>query len=186
MEIRPVVAADLDALVEIDGAIESSRYLHVDRVGEGLSIQWKLEERPLRTRIVEPNRLDDERRFLLRQIATGADEGVAVLAEHDGQALALLLAQPSPMHQTMKLIDLRVDFEYRRQGLGSGLVYQLIQTARDAGLRAVAAETRANHFPANQLMVKLGFELTGLDTQRMSNHDLVKESVTLFWYAALD
>ena len=29
-------------------------------------------------------------------------------------------------------------------------------------------------------------EMTGVDTHRHSNHDMVKESATIFWYAALD
>ena len=29
-------------------------------------------------------------------------------------------------------------------------------------------------------------DLAGVDTRRWSNHDLVKETVTLLWYAALD
>jgi ribosomal protein S18 acetylase RimI-like enzyme len=86
----------------------------------------------------------------------------------------------------MKLLDVRVDFEFRRQGLASALVYQLMHAAKEAGLRAIAAETRANNFPANSMLAKLGFEMTGLDERRQSNHDLVKESVTLFWYATLD
>ena len=103
-----------------------------------------------------------------------------------GNPQPLLLAQPRAARGAMKLLDLRVDFEHRRQGLASGLVYQLIQQAREMGLRAVAAESRANNFPASQLLLKLGFELAGVDTQRYSNHDLVKETITLFWYAALD
>ena len=186
MQIRPVAAGDLDGLADIDGIIESTRYLHLDRSGEGLGVQWKIEERPLRSKTIERNTLNDEQRFMVRQIATGIEDGVAQLVEHEGQPLALLAAQTEAAHETLKLIDLRVDFEHRRQGLATGLLYQLIQTARDHGLRAVAAETRANNFPANQLLTKLDFQLTGIDTHRHSNHDLVKESVTLFWYAALD
>jgi RimJ/RimL family protein N-acetyltransferase len=186
MEIRPVTAADFEALAEIDATVESSQYLHLDRGGEGLNRQWSIEQRPLRTKLIEPNPLSDEHRFLIRQIAGGIDEGIAVTVEHDGEPVALLLAQAEAYHGTLRLLDLRVDYDHRREGLATALVYQLIQAARDTELRAVAAETRANNFPANQLLAKLGFELAGLDTQRHSNHDLVKESVTLFWYAALD
>jgi len=186
MQIRPVAAIDLDALVEIDGTVESSQYLHLDRTGEGLTRQWSIEPRPLRTKLIEPNPLVDEQRFTIRQIATGADEGMAMTVELNDQPAALLLAQVQPLHGTLKLLDLRVDYDHRREGLATALMYQLIQAARDNELRAVAAETRANNFPANQLLAKLGFELSGVDTQRHSNHDLVKEAVTLFWYAALD
>src|SRR4051794_8277917 len=81
MEIRPVTTADLDALAEIDGTVESVEYLHLDRSGEGLVRQWSIEQRLLRTKLIEANPLDDERRFLIRQIAIGAEEGIAVTVE---------------------------------------------------------------------------------------------------------
>jgi ribosomal protein S18 acetylase RimI-like enzyme len=81
---------------------------------------------------------------------------------------------------------LRVDFDHRREGLATAMMFYVIQTAREAQLRAVAAESAANNDPANQLLAKLGFQLTGLDSHRNSNHDLVKEAVTLLWYATLD
>jgi RimJ/RimL family protein N-acetyltransferase len=186
MQIRPVAPTDLDDLADIDGIIESTRYLHVDRNAQGLNVSWKIEERPLRSKLIEPNPLTDDLRFTVRQIATAIEEGIALLVEHDQRSVALLLAQVKQTHSTLKLMDLRVDYEHRREGLATGLVYQLIQSARDLGLRAVAAETRTNNFPANQLMAKLDFQLAGIDTQRHSNHDLVKEAVTLFWYTALD
>ncbi|HEX4796529.1 MAG TPA: GNAT family N-acetyltransferase [Humisphaera sp.] len=185
MDIRPVQPADLNALIEIDGTVESSHYLHVDRSGEGLTIQWKVEERPLRTKWVDRNRPSDELQFLLKQIASGVEEGIAVLAEHDGAMIGLMLAQPMPHYGTMRLIDIRIDYDFRRQGLASGMLYQLITEARNLELRAVTAEVAANNEPACRLLLKLGFDLAGLDTQRHSNHDLVKEAATLLWYASL-
>jgi ribosomal protein S18 acetylase RimI-like enzyme len=185
MEIRPVQPADLIALIEIDGTIESLNYLHVDRSGEGLAVQWKVEERPLRTKWIDRNRPADELQFLLKQVASGIDEGIALLAEHDGAMIGSMLAQPVPQFGTMRLIDIRVDFDFRRQGIASGMLYQLITEARNRELRAVSAEVAANNEPACRLLLKLGFDLAGLDTQRHSNHDLVKEAATLLWYASL-
>ena len=186
MDIRPVTPNDLDSLAEIDGTIESSRYLHVDRSGEGLDVKWKIEERLLRTKLIEPNPLNEDLRFTIRQIAAGIEEGLTLMAEHDGIAAALLVAQADPERGVMRLVELRVDSDNRREGLATGMIYQVIQIARDAGLRAVYAESRANQWPAAQLMLKTGFDIAGLDTHRRSNHDLVKEAVTLFWYVAVD
>lgn len=186
MQIRPTTPGDLEMLREIDGTIESSQYLHLESTGEGLCLAWRLEERPLRSKLIESNRLDDDRWFEAKQIVNGVDEGVSLLAEHEGAVVALLLAQPQPAAGTMRLLDVRVDYDYRRQGLAMAMIYQLIQFTRDAELRAVAAETRTNNFPANQLLAKCGFTLAGVDTQRHSNHDMVKEAATLLWYAALD
>jgi RimJ/RimL family protein N-acetyltransferase len=188
MEIRPVTPQDLEQVAEIDGTIESSRYLHVERTsGEGLSAAWRTEERAARQKLIEPNRMGEESVFLLKQIVIGADEGIARMVENDGSPIAMILARPDPAAKTFRLIDLRVDYDFRREGMGTALIYQLIQHARETeAVRAVAAETLSNNLPASGLLAKCGFELSGVDTRRWSNHDLVKEAVTLLWYAALD
>jgi RimJ/RimL family protein N-acetyltransferase len=190
MQIRPVLAADIDALAEIDGTIESAEYLHLERSGEGLAIAWRLEERPLRTKLIEPNRLTDECRFFAKHIADGIEEGIGLVVEAEGEEgrmpVALLLARVEHEHGVMQIVELRVDFDHRRQGLATAMVYQLIGESRNLELRAVGGQTRTNNIPASRLLSKCGFELAGVDTARHSNYDLVKESATLIWYAALD
>jgi GNAT superfamily N-acetyltransferase len=186
MEIRPVSLNDLIRVGDIDGTIESTRYLHLDRAGEGLAVTFKLEERPLREKIIQPNRFEDEHTFALKQIVGGADEGIALLAEHEEEIVAAALAQPRAALRTMQILDLRVDYDYRRQGLATAMVFQIIQSAREMELRAVATESKTNNLPAAQFFAKCGFDLAGIDSHRDSNHDLVKESATLLWYAALD
>jgi RimJ/RimL family protein N-acetyltransferase len=186
MQIRPAHREDLEGIAEIDGTVESIRYLHVERGGEGIAPSWRLEERPARQKLIDPNRMAEGAAFLVKQIVSGVDEGFALVVEHDDAPVAFLLARADPAAGTMRLIDLRVDYDYRRQGMGTALVYQLIQHAREQSLRAVAAETLTNNQPAATLFAKCGFELSGIDTRRWSNHDLVKEAATLLWYAALD
>jgi GNAT superfamily N-acetyltransferase len=186
MEIRPVRPDDLRNLFEIDGTIRSAHYLHVDQSGEGLGLGWKLEERLLRSPLVLSNPLGDELAFLLKQIVSGADEGLALVAEHEKLPVALLLARPEPQLGALRLADVRVDFDFRRQGLATALLYMAIAAGRDQQLRAVGGEIRTDNAPAAHLLAKCGFELTGIDTCRHTNHDLVKESATTFWYAKLD
>jgi ribosomal protein S18 acetylase RimI-like enzyme len=201
MELRPVQTKDLDLLSEIDGTIQSRDYLHVERSapptpagGEAdddgaappLAAGWRLAQRPLRERLVRPNPLGDDARLVVKMIATGADEGLALMAEHDGMPVALAVATPDHARGVLRLVDLRVDFDTRRQGLATALLYSVVAAARDAELRAVAAETTTDNAPAAALLAKCGFELAGLDERRLSNHDLVKETVTLFWYMSLD
>ncbi len=186
MQIRRGTPADINGLPDIDGTIESMRYLHLDQANEGLTASWRLEERSLREKLIDPNRLTDETTFLLKQIMIGADEGVVLVAEHDDAPVAVLVAHLRPQRQTMHLVDLRIDYDYRRQGIGTAMLYQVIGDARKLELRAVSAQTRTNNVPAGQLLTKCGFELSGVDTRRHSNHDVVKEAATLFWYATLD
>jgi ribosomal protein S18 acetylase RimI-like enzyme len=186
MLIRPGNAADFDNLLEIDGTVDSQRYLHLERTGNGMAIQWRLEDRPLRSKLIQANSLDDDKKFLARQILTGIQEGILLVAEHEDALAAMLMAQQVPEANTLRLIDVRIDFDFRRQGIGTAMVFQLIQQAREQSVRAVMAETRTNNHPANQFLAKTGFELAGVDAQKYSNHDMVKEAATLFWYVAMD
>ena len=116
MEIRPGNAKDLDLLSDIDGTIESTRYLHLEQsAGEGLAVSWRLEERALREKVIDPNRLTDEAAFLVKQIVTGADEGLVFVAEHESAPVAVLVAHRRPELNTLHIVDLRIDYEQRRQ-----------------------------------------------------------------------
>ncbi len=186
MQIRPMTEHDLDDVTEIDATIHSPSYLHVDQTGDDLGRSWRLERRPRREKLVQPNPLDDDARFYLKQILTGAEEGGALVADYNGEILAFLMQRLEPETRTMRVIDLRVDFDRRREGIGSALVFQAIREAREQSLRAVLVETLTDNAPANEFLQRCGFELTGIDLRRWSNHDLVKEAVALFWYAPLD
>ena len=185
MEIRPATASDLAQFDEIDGTIQSNRYLHLDGPGETFPAAWRLEERPLRSKLIARNALDDEARFAVKQLLIGAEDGIALVAEHEGEAVGLAAALYEPGTGTLRVADLRVDSDFRRNGLGLAMLYQCVQAAREAGSRAVAARTLSNNVPAAMFLRKASFELTGFDTHRQSNHDLVKEAVTLFWYLPL-
>lgn len=182
MTIRPAVADDLADLHEIDGTVESTQYGHIEQTATDGTFSWKLDWRPTREKLILPAALDDDSKFMLRQIVTGGDEGVAMTAEHDDTPVALLLAQADTARGVMNVLDLRVDYDFRRQGIATVLLYQLIERAKDDDLRAAYMTTRTNNAPAARLLEKMGWELSGIDTKRHDNHDLVKESATLIWY----
>lgn len=180
-----MTSGDLDAVRDIDATVESSEYLHVEHSAEGLAASWKTQVRPLRERRTHRSALEDDQAFAIRQIVGGAEEGIALVMEHDQTIVAAAAATIDETSGIMRLVDLRIDFDFRRQGLASALMFQIIQSARERGLRAVAAQAAADRFAALSLLSKLGFEPTGMDTHLRSNHDLVKESVTLFFYLVL-
>jgi RimJ/RimL family protein N-acetyltransferase len=186
MQTRPAQPADLDHLIDLDATIEATEYLHLERGGEGLAASWRLEQRPLREKRIDANAMTDEQRFAIKQIVTGVEDGIALAVEYGGHLMALASARTDAENNTLQVIDIRVDYEYRRQGLGSALLYQLIHHAREAKMRAVTATTLTNNLPAARFLAKGGFDLAGVNTHLHSNHDLVKEAVSLFWYAAFD
>jgi len=119
MEIRPVTPTDLQSLTDIDGTIESTDYLHLERSGEGLSVALKLEQRPLREKLIESNPINDDLKFSWKQVVTGIEEGMTLAVEHESQLVAALLAKPDTEFKTLRLIDLRIDYDFRRQGFAT-------------------------------------------------------------------
>src|SRR5947207_652711 len=103
MQIRPAVAHDLEQLTDIDGTITSADYLHVEKTGEGFAQNWKIDQRPLRSKLIEPNPIDDETRFSMKQVVGGIEEGLALVAEHEGLVVASLVAQLEAAHSTLRL-----------------------------------------------------------------------------------
>src|SRR3954462_12186266 len=101
MEIRPITPDDLRFLSDIDATIESTQYLHLEKTGEAMTLGLRVEARPLREKQITSNPLDDEVALAFKQIATGADDGIALVAEHDGQLVAAAVAQQSPAHGTL-------------------------------------------------------------------------------------
>ena len=180
-----MTSSDVEHLDDIDATFEAAEYIHLDAGGEGLSIGWRTEPRRVRERKIEAFPLDDDLRFSFKQVAAGIDEGIALIADHDGAPIAALVARRDDGSELFELLDVRVDSDYRRQGLAMAMLFRLIADAREAEVRAVRAYTLTSNAPAAQLLVKCGFELSGVDTRRRSNHDLVKESATLIWYVPL-
>jgi hypothetical protein len=80
MQIRPATLDDLAGLAEIDGTVESTRYLHVDYAasdqrGGRHHFAWRLEERPARQKLIESNRLDDDAAFTLKSSSAARTKG---------------------------------------------------------------------------------------------------------------
>jgi len=123
---------------------------------------------------MERNTPTDDMVFMMKQLVTGVEEGLALLAEHEQVNVATLLAKLEPEYGTLRVLDVRVDFEHRRQGLASAMVYQVITEARNRELRAVAVSTRTDNFPAAQFFAKCGFDLAGLDVRRLSKRVSVR------------
>ena len=105
-------------------------------------------------------------------------ETVLATIQEQGKLTPELRASIEATLEKNELEDLYLPYKPKKRSLAT--------VARERGLRAVAARTLTNNLPANQFLSKAGFELTGVDTHFHSNHDLVKEAVTLFWHAALD
>ena len=137
MLIRPVVDADLDAILEI----------HNHAIRELLSI-WT---------DVEVDRADRERWLVAHQ----ADGHPVIVAENDGEVVGYAAYGP-----WREKIGYRFTVEnsvyvaqgHQRQGIARLLMVELIALARAAGIHVMIAAIEAGNTPSIALHEQLGFE----------------------------
>jgi ribosomal protein S18 acetylase RimI-like enzyme len=180
--IRPMTAADVARLVEIDANFESHVYLDVHQETQGLNASWRLIQRPLNPPFVCTDFVFDknERREIRRRQETG--DGLWLLAEgRGGRLLGLADVERQAWREAAWVWNLAVDRAYRGQGLGRRLMERIVQWGRDQSLRAVILETQTNNWPACCFYQHFGFRLCGLNDHYYTNHDVADKEVALFW-----
>ena len=152
---------------------------------EGLSWKCSLEPRVLRQKLIEANPVNEDLAFVLKQLAGDESEGRCLVAERSDSVVGLCVARNLAELGVIEIVDLRIDYDHRREGIGSAMIFDLINYGREREARALRAEALSNNIAFNSMLSKFGFELAGVDTHRKSNHDLVRERATVVWYLPL-
>lgn len=180
--IRGFRPSDADRLTEINPTFTSPTVLRVHKSGEGLEVSWRLEE----VRLAEPYDKGAAYDFGpedVEEIATRArrPDCLVLVAEAAGRLVGLLDMEIIAWNNTGFLWNLRVDWAWRRQGLGRALFARGVAWAREQNLRAIVVETQTNNVPACRFYERVGCRLVGIRDEYYTNRDLETGEVALFW-----
>ena len=77
----------------------------------------------------------------------------------------------------MRVWELLVAEEFRKQGIGTQLMNHAVSFARQKGARMLVLETQTNNATAIDFYLRFGFDLVGLDTAAYSDDDVGKREV---------
>jgi GNAT superfamily N-acetyltransferase len=173
IEIRPVTAADMPKLLEIDHDYVSDHVwqMHVQKdTGASpkdaqVTVVFHQLQLPRSVHVAYPKptaRLAD---------GFGADTGLlaAVLA---GEVVGYIRLCTNIAPLTTWVTDLAVMRRHRRQGIGSGLVLAGQEWAHQQGSYRMLLEMQPKNYPAICLAQKLGFDLCGYNDRYYPNHDI--------------
>jgi ribosomal protein S18 acetylase RimI-like enzyme len=185
MPIRPLTPADVPRLDQIDANFESDRFLDVEKSIDGLSVAWRLIERPLDPRFVSTDYAfqPGERAALIERLRQA--DGLYLIAEDGARPTAFIDVEAERWRGAANVWHVFVDRAQRRRGLGKELMQRAIDWARQAGLRGIVCETQTNNWPACNFYRQLGFQLCGIDDHFYSNEDVALKEVALFWWYEL-
>ena len=184
--IRPLVAADIPHLAEMDGEFESDHYLDVEKTVDGMSVTWRLVERPLDPPFRSTDYGCNENDCIEVSARLRKGDGLWLAAQDaTGRLAAWLDMERERWHTAARLWNIGIDRAYRHQGWGRKLMDRAVGWAREQGLRAIRLETQTNNLPACRFYQAMGFKLCGLDDHFYSNDDIGVKEVALFWWCEL-
>ncbi len=167
MIIRPAELADINTCLDIDHTC------YTDHVW-----QMKVEDGERKTAVTFdviriPRRMKVEYPRDVQQLVDDwqRNEGFLV-AELDGEVAGYIDVIARPWQRTAWIVNLAVDPEHRREGLGKALVLHARQWAREQGLRTLMAEATTKNYPALCFFQKLGFQFCGFNDHYYTNEDI--------------
>lgn len=111
-----------------------------------------------------------------------ADPERVIFLAYDGETVVGEIVVMKFWNNTAYIDHLAVDTQWRRQGIGTKLIDQVVEWAREKGLPALMLETQDDNVPACRFYEAYGFELGGFDRLLYKGLKPDTEEIALFWY----
>ncbi len=173
IEVRPVSAADLPRILEIEHDYVSDHVwqMHVQKeTGASpddvqVMVVFRQLQLPRSVHVAYPKPVARP----AEQFTQDAGLLAAVLA---GEVVGYIRLCTNIAPLTTWVTDLAVMRRHRRQGIGSGLVLAGQEWAHQQGSYRMILEMQPKNFPAISLAQKLGFDLCGYNDRYYPNHDI--------------
>ena len=133
--IRPATTNDLPRICEF-----AAEFLH--KMSVGVSVQEALQ--------------------VFQYVLKHPNAGIIIVAEHKDGVCAYAYASYEWRSEfggeTMHCVELFVEQAWRKKGVGANLVGELVQIARQRGIRRVAAEVHAGNATMERILETSGFD----------------------------
>ena len=167
IEIRPINSEDVKSLKSIDHAGNTTHVWQMERkIDEGqVTINFREIRLPRKVRVEYPRKLS----YLTNSISS--DETILV-ARLEEITIGYVRVKVLPTINSLSVVDLVVDKDQRRQGVGSALVFAAQEWGIQHGLRRMILETQSKNYAAIQLAQKLGYEFCGYNDHYYENQDI--------------
>jgi ribosomal protein S18 acetylase RimI-like enzyme len=167
IEIRKIEKDDLEVLSTIEHDYQTDHVWQMDRVLEtgNYSLRFRESKLPRTIRVDNPAKLKwNDTGSLLA--ATG------LMACIKNQPVGYLFFKVIPEINTAWLLVMSVKKSYRRQGIGSALIFAFQDWCRKNEVKKIILEMQSKNFPAIRFAQKFGYEFCGYNDHYFSNQDI--------------
>jgi len=186
VHIRPLTAADIPKLTQINPSFTSDAELALERVQADLQeITWRLTCQPLDPPFDKGHGYDlqeDDLAEIRKRLEAG--KCLHLIAEDDGRIVGLLEVEPCTWRATGWIWNILIDKGYRGGGLGRQFIHRAVAWAKKHHLQALVAETQTNNVNACRFYAHMGFVAGGIDDHyyRYCSNLRIPHEVAIFWY----
>lgn len=167
VEIRPVVSVDIPHLVALEHSCQSQYVWQMERTVDETQVSVMFRE----IRLPRAVRVEYPRRPTLLQDTWKQRSGILV-GLVQGQPAAYVALNEKSDTSTAWMSDLVVDERWRKQGIGTAMMYAAQDWTLQRGMRRLILELPSKNSPAIHLAVKLGFEFSGYHDKYFANQDI--------------
>ena len=167
MIIRPAELTDLKACLEIDHSYVTNHVWQMEE-SEGakeLTVIFRTTRLPRSMWVKYPKDYDN----MLESWRRGE---CLLVAEEDGLVCGYLDMSVQSWHLTAWVDNLAVATSHRRQGVGTTLLKDAGEWARQRGLRRLMLEIQTKNYPAICFCQKNGFAFCGFNDRYYTNQDI--------------
>jgi ribosomal protein S18 acetylase RimI-like enzyme len=168
VDIRPILASDLSALVGFDLSYSSTHVWQMERFSDENMVGSHFREvrLPREAKVEYP-----------RPAAQVFDDfqnpaQLILVASMVGRLIGYVRISTQVAPRTAWVKDWAVQDGFRRKGIGAALLLAALEWSMEEGCRRTVVETQSKNYPAIKLVRKLGFEYAGFHDQYYSNQDI--------------
>lgn len=166
VEIRTAVLEDFQHLVALDHNYQTSYVWQMDRTFEEGQVSIFFRE----IRLPRSIKVEYPRNATTLLETLGQSKILVALVENQLVGYACMKEQQA--NHSVRISDLVVDPQARRQGIATALVLAAEEFAAQRKFRVVLLEMQSKNFPAIRLANKLGFEFSGYSDHYYSSQDI--------------
>ena len=121
----------------------------------------------------------------LELIGIGGPFDLSQVAEIDGHVIGFLLARVEyvsiPLTKICSILGVAVDSEYRRHGVGAGLLHALLDECYESGVVTARALVDEHNENLRQFIIQSGFNKSDVANYDLNFEYLTNRSATRHW-----
>jgi len=167
LTIRPAVTPDIEFLSKMDHSIKTDRVWQMATFNESDSMRTDFKETqlPRAMRLAYPRSPDT-------LVNRWGDYNAVFVGCIDGAPVSYLSLSSIVTENLIRVKDLVVDQNFRRQGVASQMIQFAIQWGKERNITRISMEMSSKNFPAISLAKKNKFHFSGFNDNFFRNNDI--------------